>query len=417
MDNLKNILPQHLWKLALALGGISFIILIWRGNLDSAAPVPIPTPEVELIQRPTLAIPITQSVSELTRLLPTATPTLQPPTLTPTPIPVYYIVEPGDVALAIAAKYGLNVDVLLEVNGITDPTTLQIGQQLLIPVTVTPTPTATPTPQFSPTPTPSPVYHVVESGDTLLAMADQYDTTVETIMVANDLVDPHALRIGQALLIPPKGASFDPPTVIHVIEPGDTLLALAIRYGSTLDDILTANPDLEPTTVLQIGQKIIVPVTQATVSLPTNPGLPRVIYPEASSPGLVELEQLIIAATNAQRQAQGLEPYTADEQLGLVARAHAQDMSARGYFSHASPEGKRVRDRLQEHELNLNWVGENILRSTRSAGETPEYTINWFMADRPHRLNLLHDRYNSIGVGVAQEATGWYIIVQVFAER
>jgi uncharacterized protein YkwD len=65
----------------------------------------------------------------------------------------------------------------------------------------------------------------------------------------------------------------------------------------------------------------------------------------------------------------------------------------------------------------LNWVGENILYSTRSADETPRYAINWFMSDRPHRLNLLHAQYNNIGVGVAQDKSGWYIIVQVFAER
>jgi uncharacterized protein YkwD len=329
---------------------------------------------------------------------------------------VFYTVEEGDIALAIAASYALSVETLLEVNGISDPTMLQIGQELRIPVTVTPTPSATPTPKASPTPTPEPVYHLVQSGDTLLAMAIKYDTTVETIMLANKIAEPTGLQIGQELLIPPPNATFDAPTTIHTIGAGDTLLDLAIRYGSTLDDLLMANPDLEPT-LLQIGQQVIVPLTQVTVSIPSNPTLPRVINPEASSPDLMSLEQLIINTTNAQRQAEGLPPYAVDEQLTTVARVHAQDMVTRGYFSHTSPEGQSLRDRLQEHGLKLNWVGENILRSTRPASETPQYAINWFMADRPHRLNLLHDQYNSIGVGVTQEGSGWYIIVQVFAAR
>jgi uncharacterized protein YkwD len=92
-------------------------------------------------------------------------------------------------------------------------------------------------------------------------------------------------------------------------------------------------------------------------------------------------------------------------------------MVARGYFSHTTPEGLSVRDRLRAQGLSLNWVGENIIRSIRSADETPDYAINWFMADTAHRLNLLHGQFNSIGIGAAQEASGWYILVQVFAQR
>jgi uncharacterized protein YkwD len=420
MNNIKNSLPQYLWKVALTLGGISVVILIWRTSFDSSRPSSQATPEAQpiILQFPTAA-PIVSSTPANGGLLPTSTPTPAPPTLTPTPIPVYYIVEQGDVAVAIAAKYGITVDLLLAANNITDPTRLQIGQRLLIPVTVTPPPAATPTPTLSPTPTLESTYHVVQAGDTLLAIATQYDTTVAGIMLANDLSDPRRLSIGQELMIPPQNSHFnlDTPITIHEIEPGDTIATLAGRYGSRVDDILTANPELQPTS-LQIGQKIIIPVTQAPpVTQVAKPALPAIIFPDEPPPNLVALEQEIIQATNAQRQAQGLPPYTTDHQLTIVARAHAQDMATRGYFGHASPEGQWVRDRLRNHGVQLNWVGENILYSTRSADETPRYAINWFMSDRPHRLNLLHAQYNNIGVGVAQDKSGWYIIVQVFAER
>jgi uncharacterized protein YkwD len=416
MDRIKKSLPQPLWRPAFILGGLSALLLLWRSNVDSVSTAPLSTPTVMVAVQQPSATPTIKVVSEDTRLLATATPTPKPPTSTPTAIPVIYTVEEGDVAVAIAASYGIAVESLLEINNISDPTTLQIGQTLQIPVTVTPTPSASPTPKATATPTAEPIYHIVELGDTLLGMAIDYETSVETIMLANEILDPLALQIGQKLLIPPNGATFAAPTTIHVIAAGDTLLDLAIRYGSTLDDITTANPDVEPTQ-LQIGQRVIVPLTQVTDNLPSYPSLPRVVNPEASPPDLVSLEQLIINATNAQRLAQGLAPYAADEQLMTVARAHAQDMTTRGYFSHVSPEGTHLRGRLKEHGLELNWVGENILRSTRSASETPQYTINWFMADRPHRLNLLHSQYNRIGVGVTQEESGWYIIVQVFAAR
>jgi LysM repeat protein len=52
-----------------------------------------------------------------------------------------YTVQEGDIPETIAARYGINAEELMAANGITDPTSLQIGQKLIIP---TPQPTATP---------------------------------------------------------------------------------------------------------------------------------------------------------------------------------------------------------------------------------------------------------------------------------
>lgn len=357
-----------------------------------------------------------------------ATPTLMPLLTTPakiatpifTPAPVVHIVEAGDMPLSIAAEYDITVEKLLAVNNINDPTTLQIGQELLIPITATPI-RATSTPAASPTPLPTPIYHIIEEGEIPLSIANQYDITVETLLIANGIVDPTSLQIGQELIIPPdKGSPLGVPTKLHQITPGDTLLTLAAQYGSTLEDILATNPDLEPTS-LQIGQQVVIPITQPQqAQRPANatafqPPLPRVTAPDPSLPGLVAMERQMIDAVNAQREAYGLPSYTADAQLGLIARAHAQDMVARGYFSHVSLEGLNLRDRLSSQGFELNWVGENIIRSVRPAEETVTYALTWFMNDRPHRANLLHDQYTRMGVGVAQESSGWYILVQVFA--
>lgn len=58
----------------------------------------------------------------------------QMPTPTGTPTPVIHVVQSGDTLLAIAAQYGVSVRDLQAANGIQDPTRLQIGQQLIIPV-------------------------------------------------------------------------------------------------------------------------------------------------------------------------------------------------------------------------------------------------------------------------------------------
>ena len=86
--------------------------------------------------------------------LPTPTPAPYTPAPTPTPTvtptPVIYTLASGDSLLSIANQYGVSVAALQEANGILDPRTLQIGQQLIIPGreegdnTVESTPTPTP---------------------------------------------------------------------------------------------------------------------------------------------------------------------------------------------------------------------------------------------------------------------------------
>ncbi|MCB9155595.1 MAG: LysM peptidoglycan-binding domain-containing protein [Caldilineaceae bacterium] len=87
---------------------------------------------------------------------PTATPAPYTPaptaTATVTPTPVIHQITAGDSLLGIANQYGLSVAALQEANGILDPRTLQVGQQLIIPSRdesaeeegLTPTPTPLP---------------------------------------------------------------------------------------------------------------------------------------------------------------------------------------------------------------------------------------------------------------------------------
>jgi len=120
--------------------------------------VPSPTP------RGTVATPSSARPS------PTGTSTT-PQAPTATPRPVTYVVQEGDTLGAIAIRFGVSVEALQAANGIDDPTKLQIGQELTIPVggvaptrtrAVTPTPTVgtvsptmpLPTPGITPTSTP-----------------------------------------------------------------------------------------------------------------------------------------------------------------------------------------------------------------------------------------------------------------------
>ena len=83
--------------------------------------------------------PVTTATPETGGPVTTATPqTSGPlPTRTPAAGEGTYTVQEGDYPTSIAAKFGISAEALMEANGITDPTSLKIGQVLVIP---TPTP-------------------------------------------------------------------------------------------------------------------------------------------------------------------------------------------------------------------------------------------------------------------------------------
>ncbi|MGC8873366.1 MAG: LysM peptidoglycan-binding domain-containing protein [Chloroflexia bacterium] len=90
----------------------------------------------EFVQQPTVPLPTsTPTPTPYPTPRPTSAPTATPlPTATPTPAPQRtYVVQPGDTLNAIAWMFDVSVADLMQVNGITDPTRLQIGQVLVIP--------------------------------------------------------------------------------------------------------------------------------------------------------------------------------------------------------------------------------------------------------------------------------------------
>ena len=122
------------FALGLLLAGCGQVITL------TPTPTPEPTPTVEIAALATL--PPTATPAPYTPA-PTATPTV-------TPTPIFYTIKPGDSLLAVAQEYGVTVAAVQDANGILDPGSLQIGQQLVIHlpedeeenlVNATPTPT------------------------------------------------------------------------------------------------------------------------------------------------------------------------------------------------------------------------------------------------------------------------------------
>jgi len=99
--------------------------------------------------------------------------------------------------------------------------------------------------------------HTVKSGEILASIALRYDVTTEAIRNVNHLAVSDPIRVGQKLIIPKN------PTIktkyLHQIKEHETLLGIAAKYRSSIDDILAANLALDPDN-LQPGEIITVPV-------------------------------------------------------------------------------------------------------------------------------------------------------------
>lgn len=123
-----------------------------------------------------------------------------------------------------------------------------------IPVLViSPTPTPTATPAATPTsePTPTPLTHRVLPGDTLSAIAEFYDVAIDELLELNEIADPNSLVAGQRLRLPPDARlpASQPMPPTYTVQPGDTLSAIAVRFGVSIIDLLDVNNLDDPNSI------------------------------------------------------------------------------------------------------------------------------------------------------------------------
>lgn len=115
-----------------------------------------------------------------------------------------YTVQRGDTLSAIARKYNLTVKELVEANDIVDPNLIFPGQKLIIPGYMSPKPSPQPQPQPPPPPPKTDQFFIytVVAGDTLSAIAKRFGVTVRQLIEANEIANPNLIRVGQQLVIP-----------------------------------------------------------------------------------------------------------------------------------------------------------------------------------------------------------------------
>lgn len=111
----------------------------------------------------------------------------------------------------------------------------------------------------------------VVSGDTLLKIANRCGTTVSALRRANPEIGSGSLIFpGQVLQLPGAILGTDGGYFIYIVARGDTLRSLASRFGTTVDALLAANPEITNANVIYEGQRIKVYSGPATPP-PNNP--------------------------------------------------------------------------------------------------------------------------------------------------
>lgn len=94
----------------------------------------------------------------------------------------------------------------------------------------------------APTPTPPPaqnyITYVVQPGDTLSGIALRYGTTYQALASLNGLSNPNLIYAGQTIRVPENGA---PTARYYTIQPGDTLSGIAARFGTTVGALQKLN--------------------------------------------------------------------------------------------------------------------------------------------------------------------------------
>jgi uncharacterized protein YkwD len=107
---------------------------------------------------------------------------------------------------------------------------------------------------------------------------------------------------------------------------------------------------------------------------------------------------------NAYRRAQGLSALRCDPLALRVARAHSQDMCARGFFSHYNPEGRAPWDRLKVAGGRFSSAGENIAMGYA----TPEAVHQGWVESPGHQRNMVTPDWTRAAIGLASCAGTLY---------
>jgi LysM repeat protein len=188
-----------------------------------------------------------------------------------------HILKKGETIYSIARLYGVDVQTILKINQITDPTKLPAGQKIQIPVEneTGSTVAAVKSPNFSD--------HTVVKGETLYGIARYYEISLDLLRSANNLPNNFLLKEGYVLKIPsdssvvktgptqpelPSALPLAPGSVTDMLEPRPTIaktIDLSINWPIQVKEIAYMTGKLDGVMLLGEKSEMVKSLTQGIV--------------------------------------------------------------------------------------------------------------------------------------------------------
>jgi uncharacterized protein YkwD len=194
------------------------------------------------------------------------------------------------------------------------------------------------------------------------------------------------------------------------------LLSVPLMYGitqkareSTLTKTLATNVTWLDDKLSPIFDEAVKKTMTRTAVEPETDETVKLNFTVTDAKARNDLEMKMLELVNQERTKRGLKPLQWDPQLLPVARAHSQDMFARGYFSHYTLEGKDPFDRMKAAGIKYYSAGENL-----ALGPSLSICHEGLMNSPGHRANILNPTYGRVGIGILDGGAYGLMISQEF---
>jgi uncharacterized protein YkwD len=235
---------------------------------------------------------------------------------------------------------------------------------------------------------------------------------LDSLIESGELEDPN--RSGEATAAALAASGYEAKTFVEAIaqSAGDPHLILQ-RWSrdspETLETLLAGELRDLAVGIAEVGGT---PLYYLIAALSTD---------DYYSPIVADLEDLaavrkeLLDMVNVERRKARVPLLRLQPQLNRTAQDYAEDMLARGFYAHKSPEGTTVMDRAQAAGYRGRMTGENLANGAESVDEV----MRGWMESEEHKENILTRPFREAGFGVAigKETDGYRILwVQCFGK-